>query len=73
MGVLSLKSFQKSEGLVVPAQTKLTLTESKELDQLVKFFRDNGAKKATRSGVVRALITDGLAAYKEELGETQKE
>ncbi|BDY33172.1 hypothetical protein [Mycolicibacterium mageritense] len=68
MGVISIEQFQKSDRLEVLAQTKLTKKESEELNDLVKFFQENGAEKATRSGVVRALITDGLAAFKEEMG-----
>lgn len=72
MPVISLASFKRQdERLTEVAQTKLTRSESAELGDLVEWLRDHGAD-ATRSSVIRALITDGLVTFREEVGHGKK-
>ena len=65
--MISIGAFKKGERLTVLAQTKLTESESAQLDELVGFYRSHGVRNATRSAVVRALIADSLAEHKEDI------
>jgi len=65
MNVTSITARMQSERRVVPAQAKLTPTESTELDSFVEFCRTHGIPDATRSSAIRALILDGLEAFRE--------
>ena len=55
-----------SERLTAVAQTKLTPTESRELDELVAYLG------STRSSVVRAIVTLKLAEFRPELDAWKK-
>jgi hypothetical protein len=72
MSILSLDRFKNSyqkreEQRSEVAQAKLTPSEMAELDRLVSWMREQGTN-ATRSGVVRALVVDGLDAFREQIG-----
>jgi len=64
MKVTDLAAFQKSERRSVVAQAKLTPSESRDLDEFVKFCRAHGVPEATRSSAIRALVLDGLQVFK---------
>lgn len=51
------------EHRTVPAQCKLSPTESAALDAFVKQFHAAGITGATRSSVIRALILQGLREF----------
>ena len=65
MSVTSITARMQSERRTVPAQAKLTESESLELDGFVEFWRANGIPDATRSSAIRALVLDGLAAFRD--------
>lgn len=65
----NLVALQRREHRTVPGQTKFTPSESREIDEIVEFFQEHGAPDATRSSVIRALVLDAIAVFKEELGE----
>jgi hypothetical protein len=69
--VASLESFRedyekREERQTEVAQAKFTPSEMGRLDDLVRWLTDHGAS-ATRSGVVRALVMNGLDVYREEI------
>ena len=65
----NLVALQKREKRVIPGQTKFTASESQALDDLVEFFQEHGTPDATRASVIRALVLDAIAVFKEEMGE----
>jgi hypothetical protein len=73
MSVTSLDEFKagyerREERQSEAAQVKFTPSEMAELDRLVNWLKAKGAN-GSRSGVIRALVLDGLAAFQEEIGE----
>ena len=68
MEVTKLSAFKKAERRSVVAQAKLTPSESTDLDEFVVFCRDHGVPDVTRSSAIRALVLNGLQAFKEEEG-----
>jgi hypothetical protein len=69
--VASLESFKedyekREQRQSEVAQAKFTPSEMERLDDLVQWLSDRGAN-ATRSGVVRALVMNGLDVYREEI------
>lgn len=63
-----LAALMKTETRTVLAQSKLTPTESAELDEFVEYWRANGIPEATRSSAIRALLIDGLEKHTHEIG-----
>ena len=59
----------KPERLTVPAQTKLTPSESDTLDEFVQFCVANvkGLEALTRSAAIRMFVADGLEAFEATL------
>ncbi|TDO15011.1 hypothetical protein EV580_3151 [Mycobacterium sp. BK086] len=73
MTVSSLESFRhgyekREERQSEVVQVKFTPSELAELDRLLHWMKANGSNP-TRSGIVRALVVDGLTAFREEIGE----
>lgn len=66
MKISELAAFRKEERRTVLAQAKLTKSESDDLDRFVVFCKEHGVPEATRSSAIRALVLDGLEAFKEE-------
>ncbi|QEM41486.1 hypothetical protein SEA_FORZA_17 [Gordonia phage Forza] len=58
-----LADLQKEERKVINAQTKLTPSESDDLDQAVQFFRDMDIP-STRASFIRAAVLDAINKVK---------
>ncbi len=72
MTVHQLAGFQKPETRSVVAQAKFTPSESVALDTFVEFCKQQGVPGATRSSAIRALVLNGLEAYREVSQEKEK-
>lgn len=53
----------QNEYRIIPAQSRLTPSESEALDQFVAYWRANGIPHINRSTAIRAMILEGLDAF----------
>jgi hypothetical protein len=67
-GQIIAEVFPPREAQTVPAQSKLTPSESEMLDEFVAYARARGVLGATRASAVRGLINRGLRKYGPECG-----
>lgn len=68
----SLDAFAAAERLTIPAQTKLTPTESNALDEFVEWCRSQGLDSVTRSSAIRTFVATGLRGFAAELSEDRE-
>lgn len=65
MGISDLTKRLQSERRDVTVQTSISASDADLLDELVVWFNDHGVS-TNRSGVLRAMLLDGLTVFAEE-------
>jgi hypothetical protein len=64
--VLKPEAFTKAERLTVPAQTKVTPSEYKQLEQIRDQLKLQGLTDVTISSLVRTFVIAGIRAFNAE-------
>ena len=68
MGISDLTKRLQSERRDVTVQTSISAADADALDQFVDWLATKGVN-SNRSGVLRAMLLDGLEVFKEQLAE----